>query len=383
MIYLDNAATTFPKPAQVISACVGAMRFYGANPGRGGHKMSVRAGETVFGCRENLAQMFSCKEERTVFTLNCTHSLNLAVKGVLKKGDHAIISSLEHNSVLRPLENMREKGLISYDVAAVEPLDDEKTVKNFERLIRPNTRLILCTHASNVFGTVLPVKKLSALCKKHGLIFALDCAQSAGIFPIDMEKDGIDIVCAPGHKGLFGPMGTGILMFSENVEIESLVQGGTGSLSLQKSQPGIYPDSLESGTVNLPGIAGLSAGLDFIKSRGGERAIHEKETYLMKILKEDLSVIKNITVFDNMHSKIYSPTLSFVVNGEHSEQTAQKLDDRNIAVRAGYHCSYLAHSFCKTTRSGTVRVSPSVFNTKSDVKFFVFSLNLIANNGKM
>ena len=383
MIYLDNAATTFPKPAQVISACGGAMRFYGANPGRGGHKMSARAGETVFGCREKLAQMFSCKEERTVFTLNCTHSLNLAVKGVLKKGDHAIISSLEHNSVLRPLENMREKGLISYDVAAVEPLDDEKTVKNFERLIRPNTRLILCTHASNVFGTVLPVKKLSALCKKHGLIFALDCAQSAGIFPIDMEKDGIDIVCAPGHKGLFGPMGTGILMFSENVEIESLVQGGTGSLSLQKSQPGIYPDSLESGTVNLPGIAGLSAGLDFIKSRGGERAIHEKETYLMKILKEDLSVIKNITVFDNMHSKIYSPTLSFVVNGEHSEQTAQKLDDRNIAVRAGYHCSYLAHSFCKTTRSGTVRVSPSVFNTKSDVKFFVFSLNLIANNGKM
>ena len=278
---------------------------------------------------------------------------------------------------------MREKGLISYDVAAVEPLDDEKTVKNFEKLIRSNTRLILCTHASNVFGTVLPVKKLSALCKKHGLIFALDCAQSAGIFPIDMEKDGIDIVCAPGHKGLFGPMGTGILMFSKNIEIESLVQGGTGSLSLQKSQPGIYPDSLESGTVNLPGIAGLSAGLDFIKSRGGEKAIHEKEIYLMKILKEDLSVVKNITVFDNMHSKIYSPTLSFVVNGEHSEQTAQKLDDRSIAVRAGYHCSYLAHSFCKTTRSGTVRVSPSVFNTKSDVKFFVFSLNLIANNGKM
>ena len=178
-------------------------------------------------------------------------------------------------------------------------------------------------------------------------------------------------------------MGTGILMFSKNIEIESLVQGGTGSLSLQKSQPGIYPDSLESGTVNLPGIAGLSAGLDFIKSRGGEKAIHEKETYLMKILKEDLSVVKNITVFDNMHSKIYSPTLSFVVNGEHSEQTAQKFDDRNIAVRAGYHCSYLAHSFCKTTRSGTVRVSPSVFNTKSDVKFFVFSLNLIAKNGKM
>lgn len=383
MIYLDNAATTFPKPAQVIAASNGAMRLYSANPGRGGHKLSAKAGEAVFACREKLAQMFSCSEERTVFTLNCTHSLNLAIKGVLKSGDHAIISSLEHNSVLRPLENMRESGIISYDVAAVEPLDEEKTVRNFEKLIRPETRMILCTHASNVFGTVLPVKKLSALCKRNKLVFALDCAQSAGILPVDMEKDGIDILCAPGHKGLFGPMGTGILMFSKNVRIKSLVQGGTGSLSLQKSQPDIYPESLESGTVNLPGIAGLSAGLDFIKAQGGERAIHEKETYLMEILKEDLSVIGNITVFNNMHSKIYSPALSLVVDGEHSEQTAQKLDEKNIAVRAGYHCSYLAHNFCKTTRSGTVRVSPSVFNTKREVKFFAFCLNLIAKNGKI
>lgn len=383
MIYLDNAATTFPKPAQVVSTAACAMRFYGANPGRGGHKISAKAGEAVFSCREKLAQMFSCSEERTVFTLNCTHSINLALKGILKKGNHVIISSLEHNSVLRPLETMREKGKITYDVAFVEPRDDQKTVSNFEKLIRPETRLIICTHASNVFGTVLPVKKLSALCKKHGLLFALDCAQSAGILPVNMEKDGIDIVCAPGHKGLFGPMGTGVLMFSNRVEIESLVQGGTGSLSLQKSQPKIYPDSLESGTVNLPGIAGLSAGLDFIRSCGGEKAIHEKEAYLIKTLKEDLSVIKNVTVFENMHSEIYSPVLSLLVNGEHSEQTAQKLDDRNIAVRAGYHCSYLAHNFCKTTRSGTVRVSPSIFNTKSDVKYFVFCLNLIAKNGKM
>jgi len=378
MIYFDNAATSFPKPPSVVNASSGAMRFFGANPGRGGHKLSVKAGETVFECREKLSEMFSCDVERTVFTLNCTHSLNTAIKGVLKKGDHVIISVLEHNSVLRPLETLREKGLITYDAAAVDPKNDDATVKNFERLIRPNTKMILCTYASNVFGTVLPVKKLSELCKRRRLIFALDCAQSAGIFPVNMEKDGVDIVCAPGHKGLFGPMGTGVLLFSKRIAIESLTQGGTGSLSLQKSQPKIYPDSLESGTVNLPGIAGLSAGLDFIKAQGGEKAIHERENYLMKILKEDLHSIKNVKVFDNMHGEIFAPTVSFTVGGVHSEMTAEELDEKDIAVRAGYHCSYLAHNFCKTTKSGTVRVSPGFFNSKDDVKFFAFCLNRIA-----
>ena len=383
MIYLDNAATSFPKPPSVVNAAAGAMRFFGANPGRGGHKLSAKAGETVFECREKLSEMFSCDVERTVFTLNCTHALNTAIKGVLKKGDRVIISSLEHNSVLRPLQTLFEKGVIGYDVAAVDPKNDEATLKNFESLIRPNTKMILCTYASNVFGTVLPVKKLAALCKKRRLFFALDCAQSAGIFPVNMEKDGVDILCAPGHKGLFGPMGTGILLFSKGVEIESLTQGGTGSLSLQKSQPKIYPDSLESGTVNLPGICGLSAGLDFIKAQGGETAIHERENYIMKILKEDLHSIKNITVYDNMHGKIFAPTLSFTVNGVHSERTAEELDEKNIAVRAGYHCSFLAHNFCKTTQNGTVRVSPGFFSTKEDVKYFAFCLNRIAMNGKI
>ncbi|MDO4380417.1 MAG: aminotransferase class V-fold PLP-dependent enzyme [Clostridia bacterium] len=383
MIYLDNAATSFPKPPSVVNASANAMRFFGANPGRGGHKLSAKAGETVFECREKLSEMFSCDVERVIFTLNCTHSLNTAIKGILKKGDHVIISALEHNSVLRPLETLQRRGMITYDVAAVNPNDDEETAKNFERLIRKNTRMILCTYASNVFGTVLPVKKLSSLCKRYGLLFALDCAQSAGIFPVDMKKDGVDIVCAPGHKGLFGPMGTGVLLFSERVTVESLIQGGTGSLSLQKSQPEIYPDSLESGTVNLPGIAGLSAGLDFIKSVGGEKAIHERETYIMNILKEDLGAIKNITVFEKMHGKIFAPTLSFFVNGVHSEQTADELDEKNIAVRAGYHCSYLAHNFLKTTRSGTVRVSPGYFTTKEEVKFFAFCLNKIAMSRKI
>lgn len=383
MIYLDNAATTFPKPAAVTNAAANASRFFGANPGRGGHRLSVRAGEEVFRCREKLSEMFSCEVERAVFTLNCTHSINTAVKGVLTRGDHVIISSLEHNSVLRPLERLREKGVITYDAAFVEPKNSAATVKNFERLIRPNTKMIFCTYASNVFGTVLPVKELSALCKRHGLLFGLDCAQSAGLFPVNMEKDGVDILCAPGHKGLFGPLGTGVLLFSKRTKIESLLEGGTGSLSLNKSQPELYPDALESGTVNLPGIAGLSAGLDFISSVGGERAIHEKEAELVKILREDISSIKNVTVFDDMHGEVFAPVLSFTVKNVHSEKTAQSLDDMLVAVRAGYHCSYLAHTSRKTTQLGTVRVSPGYFNSKKDVKYFAFCLNKIAMSSKI
>lgn len=383
MIYLDNAATTFPKPPAVVRAAANACLTYGANPGRGGHRLAERAGEEVYLCREKLASMFSCDVERTAFTLNCTHSLNTAIKGVLKKGDHVITSSLEHNSVLRPLEFLRRNGVITYDVAEVAAQSDETTLRNFEKLIKPRTKMIVCTYASNVFGTVLPIKEISRLCKKYGLIFAVDCAQSAGIFKIDMEKDGIDIVCAPGHKGLFGPMGTGILMFSKNVEIRPLLQGGTGSLSLQKSQPAIYPDALESGTVNLPGIVGLSAGLDFIRSVGGEEEIHKKENYLMKLLKRELDSVKNITVYNDMHGENYAPTLSLSVDSMHSEQVAQLLDEMNVAVRAGYHCSYLAHTSRNTTKYGTVRVSPSFFNSEKDIIFFAFCLNKIAIGGKI
>lgn len=383
MIYLDNAATTFPKPSSVVRAAANACLAYGANPGRGGHKLSAKAGEEVYLCREKLALMFSGEVERTVFTLNCTHSLNIAIKGVLKKGDHVITSSLEHNSVLRPLEFLRQNSVISYDVAKVEPQNEEITIRNFEKLITPRTKLIVCSYASNVFGTVLPVRELAKLCKKRGLLFAVDCAQSAGLFKIDMERDGIDIICAPGHKGLFGPMGTGVLMFSKNTEIKPLFQGGTGSLSLRKSQPELYPDALESGTLNLPGIAGLSAGLDFIRSVGGEEAIHQKEQHLVKRLKEELYSVKNITVFDDMHGKVFAPTLSLSVDGMHSEQVAQMLDGKSIAVRSGYHCSYLAHTSRKTTETGTVRVSPGFFNSERDIEFFIFCLNKIAIGGKI
>ena len=378
MIYLDNAATTFPKPESVICTTERVQRCFAANPGRGGHKLSVKAGRIVFEAREKLAEMFGAQSDRVVFTLNCTHAINTALKGLLRPGNHVIISSLEHNSVLRPIEKLSEQGLISYDVALVDPQDEEKTVEAFKKHINPKTRMIMCTHVSNVFGTVLPIEKLAALAKKHHLIFGVDAAQSAGTFSIDMKKIGIDFLCMPGHKGLFGPMGTGVLILSDGIEPDSLTEGGTGSMSLEIAQPSVMPDKLESGTVNLPGIAGLSTGIDFLKSVGTPKEIHERETCLVKTLIEDLHSINGITVYDNMHGEISAPVISFNVKDFHSERTAELLDEFGFAVRGGYQCSLLAHNSCSTVEKGTVRVSPGLFNTKKEIKNLSFCLNKIA-----
>ena len=378
MIYLDNAATSFPKPRCVLDAMNCAQKNYGANPGRGGHSLSVRAGEAVYRCREKLGGHFGCKAENVIFTCNCTMALNTAIKGLLKKGDHVIISSLEHNSVLRPVHHMSEKGLISYSVAKVNPLDDNETLRNFAFHIKENTRAIITTHVSNVFGTVLPVEKLCALCKARGLLFILDGAQSAGSHIINLEKSGIDVLCIPGHKGLLGPMGTGALLFSDEVEPEALFQGGTGSHSLSPLQPAIYPDKLESGTLNLPGITGLFRGISFLEGFGGEKAVLEKESELIKTLSEDLSCITDLHVYREMQGGKSTNLISFNLGDLHSELVASLLDKKGIAVRAGYHCSYLAHKTYGTIEKGTVRASVGLFNEKKVVKFLVNCLNQIA-----
>ena len=292
--------TSFPKPQSVIDAMAYAQRCYGANPGRGGHRLSMKAGETVFRTRELLASFFNADSERVIFTSNCTESLNTAIKGSVEKGDHIIISSLEHNSVLRPVHRLYEREIVSYDIAYVNPLSDEETVRNFEKLINNNTKLIVCTYVSNVFGTVLPIKEISSLCRKRAIRFIVDAAQCAGIFRIDMKEDNIDVLCLPCHKGLFGPMGTGAMLLGEDVQLQSITEGGTGSFSLQKEQPDILPDKFESGTMNLPGIAGIYEGVNFIRKYGGERAIHRKEMYLSDILKEDLSTIKGVRIYDDI-----------------------------------------------------------------------------------
>ena len=383
MIYLDNGATSFPKPQSVINAMTHYQRCVGANPGRGGHRMTMKAGEMVFDTREKLASFFGTESERVIFTLNCTHALNCAIKGSVTKGDHVIISSLEHNSVLRPVHRLKERGLITYDVAYVNPLSDEETLRNFEKLIRPNTSLIVCTYVSNVFGTVLPVREIARLCKRHKIRFILDAAQAAGAFNINMKDMETDILCLPCHKGLLGPMGTGAMLLGENVNLQSNIEGGTGSFSLQMEQPDILPDKFESGTANLPGIAGVYEGVKFIESFGGERAVHEKEMYLSDILKEDLSVIKGVYVFSYMQGKTKSPLVSFNIKNTHSEEVSSYLDKYSAAVRSGYHCSFLAHSNYGTEQYGAVRVTPGIFNTKKDVKTLSFLINRFAIDDKI
>ena len=383
MIYLDNAATSFPKPPCVINAMCCAQQYCGANPGRGGHALSVKAGQLVYRCREKLAEHFDCKSENVIFTCNCTAALNTAIKGVLSKGDHVIISSLEHNSVLRPVHAMSAKGIITYSVARVNPFDDNETLRSFASHIRKNTRAIVTTHVSNVFGTVLPVEKLCALCKAKGIIFILDAAQSAGSHSISLEKTGIDILCMPGHKGLLGPMGTGALFFGDGVEIRELLQGGTGSLSLSPLQPDVYPDRLESGTLNLPGIAGLYEGVRYLEDVGGEGSVLCRESELIRILYEDLSVIDGVEAYGEMHAGKSTNLISFNLGDLHSEYVASLLDKKGIAVRAGYHCSYLAHKTYNTSEKGCVRVSVGIFTVKKDVKNFVNCLNKIAMDKKM
>ncbi len=379
MIYLDNAATTFPKPQSVLRAVNEAMSLYGANPGRGGHSLTMKAGKKVYETRQALSDMFSCSSERVVFVNNCTAALNTAIRGSLNRGDHVIISSLEHNSVLRPVYAMKKEGLITYDIFTVEPENTEKSLKNLKMLIKKNTKAVICTAVSNVFGTLLPLKEISDALKGKGVLFIVDGAQAAGSHRLDMKKLGIDILCLPGHKGLMGPMGTGALLMSDSVVVRELITGGTGSNSLSLDQPSFYPDRLESGTVNLPGIAGLKAGLDFISVRG-EDGILQKEAELTAVLKEDLYSIPKMTVYGNMHSSNKTNLLSFNIRGYHSEQVAELADRANIALRAGYHCSHLAHKSYGTEVSGTVRVSVGPFNTKKDVKNLSFYLNKIALN---
>lgn len=383
MIYLDNAATSFPKPERVINSAVYAMRVIGGNSGRGSHKSAIKAGEAVYNVREKLSEMFGCESDRVIFTFNCTLALNTAIKGSVKRGDHIIISSLEHNSVLRPVHALSAAGEITYSVAKVNPINSGETVRNFASLIKKETSLIVCTAVSNVFGTVLPVAEIGQLCRKKDIRFIVDAAQAAGAREINMQRDNIDILCMPGHKGLMGLMGTGALLLGNKVDVSPMIQGGTGSFSLMKEQPDVYPDALESGTLNMPGIVSMGEGISFIKSSGGVRAVHDKEKYLTDILYSDLANMKNIILYPNFSGKDVSGIVSFNVSGMHSEQVGELLSSSGFALRSGYHCAYLAHKTYGTDETGVVRVSPGFFNTKKDIKNLIFYLKKIALGKKM
>ncbi len=380
MIYFDNGATTFPKPQSVVRAVGSAMQNYGANPGRSGHKMSLKASEIIFNCRENAAALFGVESpDRIIFTDNCTTALNTVIKGLLKSGDHAVISSLEHNAVARPLEHLKQRG-VSFSAAQVFEGDDEATIESFRKAVRNNTKLVVCTAASNVFGIRPPVERIAALCRIYNILFCVDAAQSAGVVPVNMSGSGIDFLCAPGHKGLYGPMGTGILAINSDILPESLTQGGTGSMSSSLEQPETLPDKYESGTPNLPGIAGLNAGLKFVMERG-EANILSAETAKAQRLYDGLASMRDVVLYTaRPQITTHVPVISFNVRGHDSEQIAALLSDRfNIAVRAGLHCAPLAHKSFGTEEQGTVRAVISVYTKPAQIDYFLLSLKKIIN----
>ncbi|MBR6106469.1 MAG: aminotransferase class V-fold PLP-dependent enzyme [Oscillospiraceae bacterium] len=369
-VYFDNAATSFPKPPDVSRAVQEALRTAGGNPGRGGHPLAVRAGETVYHARETAAALFAAAPEHTVFTQNCTHALNLAIHGTVRPGDHIIISSLEHNSVARPAAALADTGIISLSTARVFP-EDDRTVAEFRRLMRPNTRAVICTLVSNVTGQILPVQKLAAVCRAHGIILIADGAQGCGILPVTL-RDGMHLLCTAGHKGLFGPMGTGMLLSDGTVSLKPLMQGGTGSRSASLEQPDFLPDALESGTVNVPGIAGLDAGMQYVRRHGTAEAF-AYESALCERLIDGLRRMPDAVVYRTENAR-YAPVVSFTLGREAPDETAARLAAQGFCVRAGLHCAPLAHHTLGTGSVGTVRFSPSVFNTEQETDAFLRAL---------
>ncbi|MBE6828353.1 MAG: aminotransferase class V-fold PLP-dependent enzyme [Ruminococcaceae bacterium] len=379
MIYFDNSATTFPKPEAVQRSVLNSIKNFSANPGRAGHTLAVRTAEEVFDTRQKAAAFFGAEsEENVIFTQNCTAALNFVIKGLAKKNSHFVVSSLEHNAVLRPLERLKREGLCDYSIAEVK-LSDDETAESFKSKIRDNTVAVVCTAASNVFGKRLPLKMLSELCKSKGIVFAVDGAQCAGITDLNCKKDGIDFLCIAAHKGLYAPMGIGMLIINSDRLLNTLIEGGTGTQSESLLQPEFLPERFESGTLSVPLISGLKAGVEFTGRQGVGR-IFEHEDRIIKYIFSEMLSMKNVLLYTNVFSaqESFVPILSFNIKGRSSEETAALLSEKGICVRAGFHCAFLAHRHYRTDKTGTVRISPSVFTEKKDVKYLLNSVFEIA-----
>ena len=370
MIYFDNAATTYPKPPAVLTAVVRGMERCG-NPGRGGHPLSWQAARELWECREAAAALFGLSApERVVLTPGCTASLNMALKGLLQEGGHALCSDVEHNAVMRPLSALAAAGTAEFSVVETVVGDDEKTVENFRRAITPETTVLCCTACSNVTGARLPVGALGELCRRHNLAFVVDGAQGGGLMPLDMERDNVDFLCLPGHKGLYGPMGTGLLLCSDRYPLQTVMEGGTGSRSLSLYPPEELPDRLEPGTPNVPGFCGLRAGMEWV-ARQTPAALLARERALTARLSAGLSSFGDVRIHSAPLEAQGAPLLTFSVKGVPSEQVAQALSEQGVAVRGGYHCAPAAHAKIDTLETGAVRLSPSAFTDERQAETFL------------
>ena len=365
MIYLDAAATTFQKPPEVGGAAERALRTM-TTPGRGGYPAAERAAETVFRCRSEAAALFHVpSEEQVVFTSNATHGLNIAIKSLVRPGDRVLVSGYEHNAVTRPLCGMQG---VQVQVASGPLFDRAALLEQFYRQLRRGVKAVVCTHVSNVFGMVLPIDEIAALCRERETPLIVDASQSAGILPVDLRAWGAAFVAMPGHKGLYGPQGTGLLLCG-TAETAPLIEGGTGSMSLLKTMPADLPDRLEAGTQNIPGIAGLLEGLRFVR-RIGPAAIARHERDLIRCAAEGLRALPEAQVFAG-EAEEQSGVLSFRLRGRDCEGAAAWFAGRDIALRAGYHCAPLAHKTAGTLDTGTIRLSVAAFNTRREIADFL------------
>ena len=362
MIYLDSAATTLQKPPAVPRAAAWAMSHL-TTPGRGGHPPAMGAAETAFRCRQAAADLFGVPDpEQVVFTFNATHALNLAIRALVGAGDRVVISGWEHNAVTRPLH-----ALGAGVVPARAPLFDRQAqLDAFDQALKVETKAVICTHVSNVFGFVLPVEELAGLCRRKGVPFVLDASQSAGCLPVSLEGLGAAFVAMPGHKGLYGPQGTGLLLCAAGMLPPPLLAGGTGSMSALQAMPDFLPDRLEAGTHNIPGIAGLLEGLRYVRARGTERILRHEQA-LVRRAAARLSALPGVEVFASDAPAEQAGVLSFRVAGRDCEELGEALGRRGAALRAGLHCAPEAHRSAGTLETGTVRLSVSAFNTPAEI----------------
>lgn len=383
IIYFDNAATSWPKPPEVNKTIQKYLKKIGANPGRSGHRLSVEAARVIYDTREKLAQLFNITDPlQIVMTKNATEGLNIAIFGLLKSGDHVITSSMEHNSVMRPLRVMERRGV----ELTVIPCDREGLIDpaHVNGAVKKNTRAIFMTHASNVTGTVMPVADIGRIARERNLVFCVDAAQTAGSYPIDVVKMNIDLLAFTGHKSLFGPSGTGGIYIREGLEnkIEPLCVGGTGSRSEMEEQPDFMPDRYEAGTPNTVGIAGLQAGVDFVLSKGVSEIKH-KEDNLVEIFMDGVRDVPGMVVYGKKDAQKRTPVVSFNIAGMDPAAVALELDDRfNIMARSGIHCAPSAHKTIGTYPQGTVRFSFSYFNTQEQIAKAIDAIRKISRRKK-
>lgn len=382
LVYLDHAATSWPKPPEVATAMMNALQHSGANAGRGNHSMAMGAGRVLVRTRSLLAELFAVANAQDIaFTHNTTMALNMGIRGTLQAGDHVIATMTEHNSVRRPLEYLRRTQGITVDYLQVNK-EGQLDLLELQNAFRHNTKMVICSHSSNLLGSILPIGDIGDIAKSKGAVFMVDAAQSAGSLEIDVVSMNIDLLAFPGHKGLLGPQGTGGLYISPQLELEPLMHGGTGSQSENSEQPSVRPDRYEAGTQNTVGIAGLMAGIQKVKSIG-TNVIHEREWALTQLLMEGLAEIPGIRLLGPDKGAPRTGIVAFVIAGQESSEIAHRLDrEYNIAVRAGMHCTPLAHKAVDTLESGAVRASVGYDSTEHDISRMLAAMEELYGNAR-